>query len=132
MRITHVNIGWRGLENILNQMIDAINSNEPLEGSGIRITTHSPYSGALIETANSASGSPPPDSGQSAGGGGQMSGGQWTSIVAFDPNGNPVTLNVYSLQGILPGGSSAIQWGPVSQIDPTTCESSTVTVLKPG
>jgi hypothetical protein len=30
-------IGWKGLEDIINQIIDHVNSNTPIEGDGIRI-----------------------------------------------------------------------------------------------
>lgn len=54
MRLESVQFGWLALDKTLNNIIQAINSNEPIEGTGIRISDGS--RGKIIETSPGAGG----------------------------------------------------------------------------
>ena len=56
MQVKDHTLGWEGLHGIVKEHSEAINRNEPLEGSGIRITTTP--NGKLIEVSPGGGGGP--------------------------------------------------------------------------
>jgi hypothetical protein len=55
-KLKRVSAGIKSLENALNRIIDAVNENRPIEGSGIRIEKNA--NGSIITLANQANGAP--------------------------------------------------------------------------
>jgi len=108
MPLQKVIIGWRGLERIINQIIETVNSHEPIEGAGIRITEHKEV-GKVIELAALADGKTPtsPTSPTSPGGGGT----QQPHLLAD-------SITWYG-----------VKWQGVTVVDPKTCAQSTLSVL---
>ena len=94
-------MGWRGLENVINRIVEAVNGNDPIEGAGIRITALS--NGKLIEVASSAMTGNNPGSGNA--GGGQ------NHILVYNTTW------------------SGVKWQNVTVVDPATCAQSTLSVL---
>jgi hypothetical protein len=123
MQVRHIQVGWKWLEGVLNRMIGAINGNEPLDGSGIRIVDTS--NGKLISVAAETSS----QNASGGGGGAQTQQGVTVpvTIQAFDANNNPVMLTVMTDGSGF--GTSTLQWQPITVVDPSTCVQSTKPLL---
>jgi hypothetical protein len=120
-------MGWKGMEMVVNRLIDAINANAPVEGAGIRLEQLG-ASGTIISAANS---------GLTTGGAVGSAGGTAAptsipgvpiQIQAFDLNNNPVTITVMTDGNGF--SASTLSWQPVAVVDPATCAQSTITVLE--
>ena len=48
--LKNVQMGWKGLQDVINRIIDTVNSQTPVEGSGVRIVDTS--NGKLISVAD--------------------------------------------------------------------------------
>jgi hypothetical protein len=103
--LKNVQAGWKGLQDVINRIIDTVNSQTPLEGSGIRIVDTS--NGKLISVASETTG----------GGGGGSGGGGGGSTQ--EPH---LLINAEILHGM--------KWEDVTVVDPVTCAQSTITVLR--
>lgn len=99
--LKQVRIGWKGLENIINEIIDKVNISVPIEGDGIRIVDAP--NGKVI----SASSQPASNSASGA-----------TTQVASQAHS---TIDKISWYGV--------KWQDVTVVDPSTCAQSTLTVL---
>ena len=122
-QLTRVQIGWKGLEDVINEIRNRINVNQPLEGSGIRIED-SPGGGKLISlspspTTSSDNQQPQPSNNNLVA----------VTIQAFDTNNNPVTLTVMVPVSNSGFGPSTLQWQPITVVDPNTCAQSTKPLL---
>jgi|SRR6516225_1176737 len=115
-----VRVGWAGLSKIINDMIEAINTNEPVQGDGIHL--ESGKAGTTISRTLPGN-SPTAPSNQQQGGGVT---GNWVTIQAFDANLNPITINVLT-QGD-PGTGSG-NWQQVGLVDPATCQTTQTDVF---
>lgn len=102
--LEQVIIGWKGLQKIINRIIDHANASVPLEGDGIRIQETA--NGILISTANDAE-----NVGPTAASSGQSAGQQQ----------NHSTIDKIEWTGV--------KWQGVTVVDPSTCAQSTLTVL---
>ena len=95
MQLKTIQMGWRGLETVVNKIVDAVNGNDPLEGAGIRITETD--RGKIIELASDAQSQGPAD-GQTAAAPQQLSsvwhGVKWQEVDVMDANCNRSTITV--------------------------------------
>src|ERR1700746_245972 len=99
--LKNVQMGWKGLQDVINRIIDTVNSQSPVEGSGIRIVDTD--NGKLISVAGETTG-------QGSGGGAQTQ------------QGDPHEL----VNGLI---WRTVKWQEVTVVDPSTCAQSTLTVL---
>jgi|SRR5215470_8103626 len=93
MQLRNIQAGWKGFETVINKIINAVNTNEPLEGAGIRITDTS--RGKLIETSDKGSSS----SGDTTAAGTAPGivtwhGVAWQDVDVVDANCNKSTITV--------------------------------------
>src|ERR1700751_4640029 len=120
--LKNVQVGWKGLQDVINRIIDTVNSQTPVEGSGIRIvdTSNGKLISVAAETSSQASG---------GGGGAQTQQGVTVpvTIQAFDVNNNPVMLTVMTDGSGF--GTSTLAWQPITVVDPSTCAQSTKPLL---
>src|SRR6201993_5104208 len=123
--LKNVQMGWKGLQDVINRIIDTVNSQTPVEGSGVRIVDTS--NGKLISVAAETS------SQDGSGGGAQQSSGGGNlvavTIQAFDINNNPVSLMVMVPASSSDFGPSTLQWQPITVVDPGTCAAGTMPLL---
>src|ERR1700741_86279 len=98
-QLTRVQIGWKGLEDVINEIRNRINVNQPLEGSGIRIED-SPGGGKLISL------SPSPTTSSD------------NQQPATDPHLLATEVDWHG-----------VKWQDVTVVDPSSCAQSTLSVL---
>jgi hypothetical protein len=99
-------IGWKGLQNIINQIIDEVNKQTPLAGTGIH--TEDAVHGITISLANQTGSSTTSSDQTSTGGGGGVQ----------DPHLLATSVIWYG-----------VKWQDVIVVDPGTCAQSTLSVL---
>src|SRR4029077_6518394 len=110
---------WKDLNDALNRIVDAINCNAPLEGTGITLDEKGGY-GVSINRRDDKSGHPG-DTQQ------QQGGGVPVTIQAFDADNNPVMLTVMTDGSGF--STSTLAWQPITMVDPGTCAQSTKPLL---
>jgi hypothetical protein len=87
MRLAYIKSGWKTLAVRLNKIIDAVNANEPVEGSGIRIIETA--NGKIIQTsASGASAQSDQPSVQ------YWHGVKWQNVDVMDSDCNKSTITV--------------------------------------
>jgi hypothetical protein len=120
MHLQRVKAGMKGLEIVLNKIIDAINANEPLEGAGMRFEKNA--NGTIINLGAQSLGG--------AGSGSGSSSGVGTSPATDDDSqmqSDIATLKqqVLTLQNLLQNAA----WTTVATVNPSTCAQSSINVL---
>ena len=103
--LKNVQMGWKGLQDVINRIIDTVNSQTPVEGSGINIEDSA--NGKIISVAN-----------QTGGGGGGDSSQTNAGAGAQDPHLLATEIDWHG-----------VKWQDVTVVDPSTCAQSTLTVL---
>lgn len=107
MQLKSVQMGWRGLEEVVNRIVAAVNSNEPIEGSGIRISDTA--KGKLIELApKNQPQQQTTQQGGAGGAGGIWHGVKWQDVDVIDADCNRSTITVLVNTG---NSSDTIQIG---------------------
>ena len=121
--IEPIKIGWKALQKILNDIIiQNLNRQKPIKGDGILISETA--SGTIISTIKRD------DNAQNqtqSGSNGQQPTGSFLTVIVFDTEGNPMSLNVFTDGTISTGGP--LMWKGLLTVDPVSCTTTSVTVL---